>query len=148
MLTRPVLLYDGTCGFCVRWIDRLRRWDRSSRIEYVPYQRRGAVARLPSISDDALDHAVHLVAPDGRVSAGARVLPPLLDHLPAGRLLKPFVRIPGVLWLGSRAYGWVAARRHRLGGQGSTCGVQKSGAGWESGGVHYRQVPQASDADP
>jgi predicted DCC family thiol-disulfide oxidoreductase YuxK len=123
MLTRPVLLYDGTCGFCLTWVNRLRRWDRSARIDYVAYQRRAGVAGLPSITDDALDAAAHLVTPDGRVSAGARAVPALLDYLPGGRVLKPFLLIPGVLWVGDRIYGWVAANRHRLGGRGSTCGV-------------------------
>jgi DCC1-like thiol-disulfide oxidoreductase len=62
MLTRPVLLYDGTCGFCRKWIDRLRRWDRVGRIDYVAYQQRAAVAGLPPITDDTLS---------GRASRGA-----------------------------------------------------------------------------
>jgi predicted DCC family thiol-disulfide oxidoreductase YuxK len=123
MLTRPVLLYDGTCGFCRTWIDRLRRWDRAGRIDYVAYQQRAAVAGLPPITDDALDRAAHLVAPDGRVQAGARAMPLLLDYLPGGRLLKPFFYVPGVPWVADRIYAWVAANRHRLGGPGSTCGI-------------------------
>jgi predicted DCC family thiol-disulfide oxidoreductase YuxK len=123
MLTRPVLLYDGTCGFCRTWIDRLRRWDRAGRIDYVPYQQRAVVAGLPPIGDDALDRAAHLVAPDGSVCAGARAMPMLLGYLPGGSLLRPFFRVPGVPWLADRVYAWVAANRHRLGGRGSTCGV-------------------------
>jgi acetyl esterase len=123
MLTRPVLLYDGTCGFCLRWINRLRRWDRAGRIDYVPYQQRAAIADLPPIGDDALDHAAHLVAPDGSVTTGARAVPTLLGYLPGGGLLKPFFWIPGVPWVADRVYAWVAANRHRLGGRGSTCGV-------------------------
>ncbi len=123
MLTRPVLLYDGTCGFCRTWIDRLRRWDRAGRIDYVAYQQRAVVAGLPPITDDALDRAAHLVAPDGRVQAGARAVPLLLDYLPGGRLLKPFFHVPGVPWVADRVYAWVAANRHRLGGRGSTCGI-------------------------
>ena len=123
MLTRPVLLYDGNCGFCLRWINRLRRWDRAGRIDYVPYQQRAVIADLPSIGDDALDRAAHLVAPDGSVSAGARAIPALLGYLPGGGLLKPFFWIPGIPWVADRVYAWVAANRHRLGGRGSTCGV-------------------------
>lgn len=95
MLTRPVLLYDGNCGFCRTWINRLRRWDRAGRIDYVPCQQRAAVADLPAIGDDALEHAAHLVAPDGSVRAGARAMPMLLGYLPGGGLLRPFYYIPG-----------------------------------------------------
>lgn len=95
MLTRPVLLYDGNCGFCRTWINRLRRWDRAGRIDYVPCQQRAAVADLPAIGDDALEHAAHLVAPDGSVRAGARAMPMLLGYLRGGGLLRPFYYIPG-----------------------------------------------------
>lgn len=33
---RPVLLYDGGCGFCNTWVQRLKRWDRRGRGVYIP----------------------------------------------------------------------------------------------------------------
>ena len=35
MLSRPVLLYDGSCGFCRRWVRRLRRWDRRGVLQLI-----------------------------------------------------------------------------------------------------------------
>jgi lipase maturation factor 1 len=65
---RPVLLYDGDCGFCrlvvARWRDA---W--AVRIEVMPAQSVGI--RFPEIPRDALARAVHLVTPDGRVASGA-----------------------------------------------------------------------------
>ncbi len=71
MLSRPVLLYDGDCGFCRRWVSRLQRWDRQKAIEYVAAADRGAVVGLPPLSDAALDRAMHLVTRDGRVYPAA-----------------------------------------------------------------------------
>jgi lipase maturation factor 1 len=121
VLSRPVLLYDGNCGFCLRWVRRLQRWDRRSALDYVAAADRGAVVGLPPLSDAALDRAMHLVTPDGRVYAGARALPALLRLLPGGRILLPLMRVPGVQPLADRAYAWVAARRHRFGCGPTTC---------------------------
>ena len=121
MLNRPVLLYDGDCGFCRRWVSRLQRWDRHKAIEYVAAADRGAVVGLPPLSDAALDRAMHLVTRDGRVYAGARALPALLPLLPGGRHLMPLMKVPGVQPLADRAYAWVAARRHRFGCGPTTC---------------------------
>ncbi|MGH7527019.1 MAG: thiol-disulfide oxidoreductase DCC family protein [Gemmatimonadales bacterium] len=125
MLIRPVLLYDGNCGFCNDWVGRLRRWDQRGAIDYLPAQLRADVQDLPSIPDEALDRAMHLVLPNGRVYQGARALSPLLSLLPGGALLAPILRVPGVQSLADRVYAWIAARRHRL-GCSSSCGVGPS----------------------
>jgi len=128
VLSRPVLLYDGTCGFCRAWVARLRRWDRAGRIDYVPYQQRSAVAGLPWVADEAVDRAMHFVAPDGRIDAGARAFPAILGYLPGGGLIKPLFGVPGVRWLADRVYEWVARHRHQLSRPGATCGIEPSTA--------------------
>jgi lipase maturation factor 1 len=122
---RPVLLYDGECGFCREWVHRLQRWDRGSAIEYVPSQQRGTVLWLPALSDEALNRAMHLVLPDGRVYTGARALPFILRLRPAGAPLALLLRLPGAQAIADRGYAWIANRRHRLG-----CGEGKCGVGY------------------
>jgi lipase maturation factor 1 len=65
---RPVMLFDGECDFCGRWV---RRWRHSTGdiIDYQPYQQ--AAARFPHIPADAPQKAVHLIEPDGRITRGA-----------------------------------------------------------------------------
>lgn len=64
---------------------------------------------------------MHLVTPDGRVYAGGRAVGPLLARLPGGRLLTPWLRIPGMQRLVDRVYDAVARRRHRLGCDSAGC---------------------------
>jgi predicted DCC family thiol-disulfide oxidoreductase YuxK len=123
MLMRPVLLYDGQCAFCLRWVRRLQRWDRDGALDFVAAAERGRVAGLPDISAAALDQSMHLVTPDGAVYAGGRAVPVLLRYLPGGRWLRPWFRLPGVAWATDRGYRWVAARRHRFGCGAESCGV-------------------------
>jgi predicted DCC family thiol-disulfide oxidoreductase YuxK len=67
---RTVLIFDGECGFCRRWV---RRWRRASgdRVEYLPFQDARVAERFRDIPLASLEQAVHLVEPDGRVSSGA-----------------------------------------------------------------------------
>ncbi|MFN2315569.1 MAG: thiol-disulfide oxidoreductase DCC family protein [Gemmatimonadales bacterium] len=115
MLIRPVLLWDGSCGFCQRWVERVERWDRASRIETMKAWDRSKYPELLRISDDDLNHAMHLALPDGRVFAGGRAVPQILKLLPGGRWVAWVFLIPGVGWITDRVYAWVAARRHKLG---------------------------------
>jgi len=68
---RPVMLYDGDCAFCGRWV---RRWGNSTgdAIDYEPYQE--AAARFPQIPPDAPRRAVHLIEPDGRITRGSQAV--------------------------------------------------------------------------
>ena len=119
MLNGPILLYDGNCGFCRRWVTRLRRMDRKGRIRFLPAAERATVAGLPPITDAALDRAMHLVLPDGTVLPGARAAAAIMRMLPGWRAVAWVFHVPGVQSLADRSYAWVAARRHRFG-----CGPQ------------------------
>lgn len=121
MPDRPLVLYDGRCGFCRDWSRRLARWDGRGRLRQVPYQERGEVAGLPVLSDAELEAAIHVVLPDGRIERGARGILALLPWLRGGRVLALVARVPGVGRLADQAYRWVARRRHRLGRGDDRC---------------------------
>ena len=131
-MTRAVVLYDGDCAFCRRWIDRLHRWDRHNRIDTIPASDRHELGALPPLDDAALDRAMHLVTPDGRVHAGGRAVAEVARYLPMGSVLHPLFRLPGISHLLDAAYRFVAARRHRL--------------GCDSRGCHYPALRSASRA--
>ena len=68
---RPLLIYDGQCGFCRIWIDYWKRLT-GERIDYAPSQQVGG--RFPQIPPEAFAEAVQLVRPDGSVASGARAV--------------------------------------------------------------------------
>jgi acetyl esterase len=109
------LVYDGDCGFCLRCVAILKRWDRAQRLASVPFQNRAALDALPATLGRAdLETAMHLVRADGRVFVGAAATPPLLRLLPGGGVLAALFALPGVPGVARAVYRRVARNRHRL----------------------------------
>ena len=92
MPDKPLLIYDGRCGFCKIWV---KYWKQltDGRVEYAPSQEVGE--SFPNISAERFREAVQLVMPDGEVrpaawgvytsltyASGLAWLLWLYDHLP------------------------------------------------------------------
>ena len=60
---KPLMIYDGDCGFCGRWIQRWKR-TTADRVEYLPFQDPSIAARFPELPREAFERSVHLVEPD------------------------------------------------------------------------------------
>jgi predicted DCC family thiol-disulfide oxidoreductase YuxK len=109
---RPVILYDGSCGFCLRWIARCRKLFGED-ISYVTSAEGGA--QFPEIPAEALDRAMHLVETDGRVYAGADAVARALARRPGhGWVFWCYAHVPGLAWLARKGYTVVARNRERL----------------------------------
>ena len=68
---KPLLIFDGKCGFCKIWIDYGRKLT-GDRIEYAASQDVGAqYSQIPKVE---FSKAVQLVRPDGSVASGARAV--------------------------------------------------------------------------
>ncbi len=106
---RPVLIYDGECAFCRRWVRRLARLDRRDAIVLMERQDEAASATAGR-SPDELRLAAHLVRPDGAVFAGAAAVREAVRWLRGGRLVTAATALPGVMPVAERVYAWVARR--------------------------------------
>lgn len=112
-MERPVMIYDGDCGFCRRWI---ARWQRRTgdRVEYVMSQTVSVGVRFPAIPRDLFDRTVVLVGDEGRFFTGAEAVVRSLACVPGrGGLLWLYQHLPGSAWLMEAAYRFVV--RHRRG---------------------------------
>ncbi|MDQ3115619.1 MAG: lipase maturation factor family protein [Verrucomicrobiota bacterium] len=65
---KPLLVYDGDCGFCKLWIARWRE-ETGDAVEYQPLQE--AAERFPEVPREEFERAVKLIEPDGSVRSGA-----------------------------------------------------------------------------
>ncbi len=76
---RPILIYDGHCGFCEIWVNY---W-RSVTGERVGYSSSQEVAeQYPEISVEQFRRSVWLVYPNGRRVSGAAAAFELMAHAP------------------------------------------------------------------
>ena len=70
-MPKPILIYDGDCSFCRRWIEHWRAIT-GDRVEYAPYQE--AASRFPGISEQEFRSAVQLVDSDGKIYRAAEAV--------------------------------------------------------------------------
>ena len=105
---RPLLLFDGDCGFCRAWIARWKAWTRD-RVDYAPSQEAGS--RFPEIPPEEFHRSVQLVRPDGTVVSGARAVFTALALGGRGAGLWLYERVPGLAPAAEAAYRIVAGHR-------------------------------------
>src|SRR5256885_219022 len=65
---KPLMLFDGDCSFCRRWIMRWQYFARD-KIDFEPYQNQAD--RFPQVAREDFQRAIHLIEPDGTISSGA-----------------------------------------------------------------------------
>ncbi|MCZ6573320.1 MAG: DCC1-like thiol-disulfide oxidoreductase family protein, partial [Planctomycetota bacterium] len=110
---RPVLVFDGECGFCRRWVARWRS-STGDDVEYAAYQ--DVSGRFGQLSLEDVQRSVQLIEPDDRVSRGAEAIFRTLTHGPGRRrraraVRWAYERLPGVAPVAEWAYRFVARRR-------------------------------------
>ncbi len=118
----PVLLFDGVCNLCNRWVDLLIRLDREGRVRVAPLQSAAAESLLAAAElPDAPEDTVVLVDEAGvwtestAILRVARLLP-----YPA-RLLRIFTVLPAPIR--DAVYRIVARNRYRWFGKRDTCRI-------------------------
>jgi len=118
---RPVLIFDGDCGFCTTCARFLQRWVvGADSVSVAPWQRLN-LAEL-GLTEGQCRTAVQWVGQGGQVSQGHAAIAAALraGHLvwrPVGAMLSA----PGLSWLAGCVYSGVAAHRDRLPGGTPAC---------------------------
>jgi lipase maturation factor 1 len=110
--SRPLLVFDGACGFCRSWIERWKLIT-GDRVEYAASQ--DVAARHPGIPPERFAAAVQLILPDGEHCEGAEAVFRTLAVSPPHRVwLWMYRRVPGFAPASEALYRWVAAHRPLL----------------------------------
>jgi lipase maturation factor 1 len=106
---KPVLIYDGDCGFCCLWI---ARWSPITReeVDYCPSQEVGK--NYPQIPLGHFESSVYFVDPDGRFCSGSQAVFKALAYVPNGKwFLRAYESIPGFAPVSEWGYRQVAQNR-------------------------------------
>ncbi|MBZ4417966.1 lipase maturation factor family protein [Myxococcus sp. RHST-1-4] len=107
---RPLVLFDGDCGFCRRWVARWRL-STEGRVRFVPG--RWWHRWLLGIREADMRRAMQLVEPSGRVSRGAEAVFRALAWSPrrGTRMAARLGLLPGVLHVARGVYAVIAHNR-------------------------------------
>lgn len=115
---KPVLIYDGDCGFCTRSARLVARLPVSVRL--VPWQAADLAALR--ITEQRARQEVLWVESTGRIRGGAAAITEIFRHarLP-WRAVGWVLSAPVLRGLAGVTYRWVAVNRHRLPGSTPAC---------------------------
>lgn len=105
---RPVLVYDGACGFCTFWV---HRWQHITKDQVVYKPSQEVASKYPQIAPEKFDSAIYLIYPCGTYDSGAKgvfkALATSMHKLP----LWAYEKIPGFAPISEWAYRQVANNR-------------------------------------
>ena len=115
-----VVYFDGTCGLCNGFVDRLLRWDRRGTLRYSPLQGETAAARLGPQSP--ADPSTIVFADGDLVSLRSTAVLRILRRLGGGwRLAAVLVLVPRPIR--DAVYDWIARHRHAWFGKRAACRI-------------------------
>ncbi|WP_436770656.1 thiol-disulfide oxidoreductase DCC family protein [Yinghuangia sp. YIM S09857] len=129
MTTRPVLVFDGDCGFCTKSVEVMERWiDPDIEITAWQFADLGELG----VTEERAMHEVLWVTPTGDVYGGAEAVAKMLAHRRGVWTLPGAVmQIPPVNLLAAKAYRLIADNRYKLPGGTPACALppdQRPGA--------------------
>ncbi len=106
---RPLMVFDGDCGFCRYWIERWRG-ATGGNVDYEPSQK--VAALYPEIPAGDFENAVQFIEPDGCVTSGVDAVFRALEYAPQKNGLLEFLRgVPGFDAVADAIYRVVASNR-------------------------------------
>jgi len=106
---RPLMIWDGECHFCRRWIERWREIT-AGQIDYATYQE--AAGRFPEIPLEQFKRAIAFVEPDGKTFFAAEAVYRSLACRSSRKWLAwSYDHVLGFATISEIGYGFIA--RHR-----------------------------------
>jgi predicted DCC family thiol-disulfide oxidoreductase YuxK len=102
-----VIIYDGTCSFCIRWVNRIIRLDTHHRFIYIPNHTPDLAGRYPQLANVDLDASMYFIDEKGDLFSGAEAFHEVALRLPAVRPVAWLFKLP----FAQQAYRWIAAHR-------------------------------------
>jgi len=114
--SKPLLIWDGECHFCMRWIERWRVMT-AGKIGYVTYQE--VADQFPEIPRAEFERAMTFIEPDGKTFFAAEAVYRSLQYRSSRKWLAwSYDHVPGFAEVSELAYRFIA--RHRKVGSAVT----------------------------
>jgi len=106
---KPLMIWDGDCHFCKRWIERWREIT-AGKVDYCTYQE--TAGRFPEVPVEQFKRAVAFIEPDGKTFFAAEAVYRSLRSRSSRKWLAwSYDHVPGFAVVSELAYKFIA--RHR-----------------------------------
>ncbi|MEY2543526.1 MAG: hypothetical protein QOE81_987, partial [Verrucomicrobiota bacterium] len=106
---KPLLIWDGDCHFCRRWIERWREITRGA-VDYATSQE--SIERFPEIPREQFQHSVIYIETDGAVFFGAEAVVRSLRSRSSKKWLAwSYDHVPGFAPVSESLYKVIASNR-------------------------------------
>ncbi|MEX0686902.1 MAG: DCC1-like thiol-disulfide oxidoreductase family protein [Balneolales bacterium] len=106
---KPLMLWDGNCGFCHWWIIRWKMITNDN-VDFEKYQ--NEASRFPDVPEHIFGEAVRLIETDGTVYGGAHAAYRSFSYGKRRHWLYFLYRKSRMFAnISDRAYEWISARR-------------------------------------
>jgi predicted DCC family thiol-disulfide oxidoreductase YuxK len=106
---KPLVIFDGDCLFCRRWIERWREMTRDA-VDYAPFQE--VAERFPEIPREAFAEALHFIDTNGTVYREAEAVFRSLGSVRTGRgIIWCYEHVPGFSPIAETGYRAIARNR-------------------------------------
>jgi predicted DCC family thiol-disulfide oxidoreductase YuxK len=115
-MTKARVLYDGDCAFCCKSIAVLQKLDWLGKLAYVNVRdETQGFLKEPPVAGAPLLEQMHVLPVDSaHLYGGYSAVRWLAWRLPLLWITAPILYLPGMTWLGQKAYMWVARNRFKL----------------------------------
>ncbi len=113
---RSVVLFDGTCAFCQKSVSILKRLDWRGRLVFQEAQQKSEwpPSAVPLKLSNLLEE-MHVVSPDREHTYGGFAAFRFMAwRLPVLWPVAPLFYLPGVPWIGNKAYRFIAKHRYQI----------------------------------
>jgi lipase maturation factor 1 len=107
------ILYDGECGFCVRWVHAWEKVVQARGFAVKDLQSASADGSL-QISPDDLLNDILVLTPGGTLESGANAYLFVARQIWWAWPFYAVFRLPGLNWILERGYRWFNRNRYRL----------------------------------
>ena len=123
---QPVVLFDGVCNFCNRWINFAIRHDKKRKLRFTTLQGNYSKRLWETQELKAEDKTSVVLVENGKVYTRSTAVLRISRHLDGGwKLLYGFVIIPR--FIRDPVYNWIGRNRYAWFGKRDTCMIPSPG---------------------
>jgi predicted DCC family thiol-disulfide oxidoreductase YuxK len=126
--TKPVIIYDGECNFCLSGIGRIQDKDQANQFLYTPRQTPDLHTHYPQLVALESKAGMRFLHPNGKVYCGADAVYQIYRRIGKYRYITWIYLVPVVRTLLKGAYLIISKNRSRFGRvkcESKNCSVEK-----------------------